>query len=476
MEVPGEISPVVTIAAAGAAIILLAGTCLRSARVRRDEARRDYASCLRNESDAGEIVRILSRRGFAEAFVAGLVSLEGRLLRILGAPWSWRLFNNALLAGIVAPVALFSLAWLTGARGEFAGVQAFPEIAAVSERAWRLLVVVVFAGAMLFLGSRLGQGAGLVRRVMTELRGHAGTSRENGLTAPVAVMVRLLLAQLLAALVVLAIVVAFAASRSLALGPAFALAFSATLAFAFRERLALAWAAACVVAGLWIVAGAAANTVTEPSLLLGFWFAAAAPLALAFYFAWSMTISIIGTMVNRLGGKVSAALTVAATLGLLGHAAGSAVIFAIGEGFSFQWLNSFLLANHVAPLAWRGVIAATIESSAVSPQAWLTIGMGICVALPAALVLTYGASSLILARLPDRARALAMLQNGGPLSPEQQAGVVERLARLDMFRPPARAFVFLLLVGLTSVAGGRTAPWAGAGLAALSETGAAVAK
>ncbi len=439
-------TPILTILAAMAALAALTVVCVRSGRERWRTARGDYNICLVNKSDIEAIVRILDRGRLAESFVAGLVALEGRLLRLTGAAWSWKILNNAVLVALAAPLTLFSLAWLAGASGDFAGQTVYPDIVSNSERAGRLSAVVAFGGGLLIFGSRFELVIESLKRMFMASGARSAPRMARVGAGPLGILITFLLAALLALAFAGSAVIAIAAARNLSLAPPFTLALMLAIAFALRGVAVVVWAVVGAALVVWSMTGVDPSLPVSPTLLLGFWVGLSAPFAAGLYLAWSATLSLIGLMGHRLGGRVSPMLALFSTLAILGHVSGGVVVFTRGESAAFDALNGFLAAQGAPSLDWRGFLGEALAYPSFAPRAWLPLGMAACLALPAVLVLTYGLSALALTWLPDRKRALSLLRGNERLSPDQRSEIATRLARLDMWRAPARACLFLLVV------------------------------
>jgi hypothetical protein len=78
--------------------------------------------------------------------------------------------------------------------------------------------------------------------------------------------------------------------------------------------------------------------------------------------------------------------------------------------------------------------------------------MALMVTAPPLLLIAHGLSALILAILPARRTARALLAAEPRLSPENRARTAKCLARLDLCRAPLRvAFTIALLIGAVTV-------------------------
>ncbi len=448
LERPGVINAVIAAAALAVLLIIAAKYLAHAWRA----ALSDYAICLLNKSDSGEIARILAPMTPPDHYRAGLVTAEGLMRRMLGGAWSWRLLNTCLLTAFVAPVLLFSLAWLAGGGARLGGLDVFPELPGFAERAGKLGLTIAFTCGLLLFGSQFENGLSALKRMMSDVTGAVGRAavaqqrrpshrmagtKAGALEIIGAALIALFFALTFAAAVGFAIYMAVSSSLVLA----FVLSLAVALAFAFSPAFSAAFCGASLGALFYAVAGAAPVEALPPGLLMAFFLALPAPLCLALYISWSATLSLLGSMTHLSAGWRAAMPLPLMTMATLAIAVGGMALHAALSGIAFDAANLLLEARNIPLLDWRRDIAQALAGPLSAPAAWLPAGMAALAPAPAALAIVYGISAMLLAMSPDRAAAAAMLKSGERPSPRQRGEAAIRLARLDFLRAPARLMV-----------------------------------
>ena len=191
----------------------------------------------------------------------------------------------------------------------------------------------------------------------------------------------------------------------------------------------------------------------EPGLLLCFLVALPAPLGVAFYISTTATQIMLRDM-TRIAPTPGGLITIIALIGLMLAATGGCLaLLSTGAGYCLDAAARLLAEHGHGGVSWLGLLDAATAAPFGAPVSWLPAGMVLCVCAPPLLLIAHGLSSLALAALPARSRALSLLESEPKLSPANRSRAARCLASLDICRFPLRlAFCAVLLAGAVMAA------------------------